>query len=98
MVTSVQRIFSVFAGLLMLAIALGSTALADTKCEAAGFVKSAGQAYDRAASAGSAAAFANAAARFSENNPFSCTGKFKLAASSLSVFTVSAITVAVAVL
>ena len=66
MVTSVQRIFSVFAGLLMLAIALGSTALADTKCEAAGFVKSAGQAYDRAASAGSAAAFANAAARFSD--------------------------------
>lgn len=44
---------------------LSSAALAD-KCPAEGFVKSAGQAYDRAAAAGSASAFASAAARFSD--------------------------------
>ena len=37
-----------------------------SKCDAAGFVHSAGEAYDRAASSGSAAAFANAAARYSD--------------------------------
>lgn len=50
----------------MIGFATGSAALADTKCEAAGFVRSAGQAYDRAASSGSAAAFASAAARYSD--------------------------------
>jgi ABC-type transporter MlaC component len=41
-------------------------ASAGAKCEAAGFVKSAGDAYDRAASSGSAATFANAASRFTD--------------------------------
>lgn len=50
----------------MLAFTTGGSALADAKCEAAGFVRSAGQAYDRAASSGSAAAFASAAARYSD--------------------------------
>jgi phospholipid transport system substrate-binding protein len=50
----------------MLAFAMVESAVAEPKCEAAGFVKSAGQAYDRAAGSGSAAAFASAAARFSD--------------------------------
>lgn len=59
-----RALFLLFA-IIMLALA-PSAALADAKCEAAGFVKSAGQAYDRAASSGSAAAFASAAARYSD--------------------------------
>ena len=62
----VRHVFSALAALLMLVFASGERALAETKCEAAGFVKSAGQAYDRAASSGSAAAFASAAARYSD--------------------------------
>ena len=79
MVIVVQRILSVFACLLMLAIALGGTALAETKCEAAGFVKSAAHAYDRAASSGSASAFASAAARFSDLRSLSlfALGKYR---------------------
>lgn len=50
----------------MFAFAQGDAARADTKCAAASFVRSAGQAYDRAASSGSAAAFASAAARYSD--------------------------------
>lgn len=53
------------AAVLTLILLTGGPALADAKCEAAAFVKSAGQAYDRAASSGSAAAFASAAARYS---------------------------------
>lgn len=39
-------------------------AIAAPKCEAAAYVQSAGEAYDRAARAGSASAFSNAAARY----------------------------------
>ena len=63
---SLRRVVFALTCLLMLAFALGETAKADTKCEAAGFVRSAGEAYDRAASSGSAAAFASAAARYSD--------------------------------
>jgi phospholipid transport system substrate-binding protein len=62
----VRHVLSAFAALLMLVFALGENALAEKKCEAAGFVRSAGQAYDRAASSGSASAFASAAARYSD--------------------------------
>ena len=50
----------------MLAFAIGEPARGGTNCEAEGFVKSAGQAYDRAAGSGSASAFASAAARYSD--------------------------------
>lgn len=63
---SLRHVLSALAAVLMLAFAMGENALAETKCEAAAFVKSAGQAYDRAASSGSAAAFATAAARYSD--------------------------------
>jgi len=66
MVICAHRFLSVLAALLILAFAMGEKAIAEQKCEAAGFVRSAGQAYDRAASSGSAAAFASAAARFSD--------------------------------
>jgi ABC-type transporter MlaC component len=61
-----RHVLSALTALLMLVFAMGESALADTKCEAAGFVKNAGQAYDRAASSGSASAFASAAARYSD--------------------------------
>lgn len=64
MLSRPRRVLSLLI-LLMLAF-LPGTALAEVKCEAAGFVKSAGQAYDRAASSGSASAFASAAARYSD--------------------------------
>lgn len=51
---------------LLLTFGIGDVALAEKKCAAAGFVHSAGEAYDRAASSGSAAAFASAAARYSD--------------------------------
>jgi phospholipid transport system substrate-binding protein len=60
-----RPLMAALAALLMLSFAMGEAALAE-KCEAAGFVKSAGQAYDRAASSGSASAFATAAARYSD--------------------------------
>lgn len=41
-------------------------AMANPACEAAGYVKSVGEAYDRAARSGSASGFANAAARFTD--------------------------------
>jgi ABC-type transporter MlaC component len=62
----VRHVFSALAALLLLVFAFGGSALAEKKCEAAGFVRSAGQAYDRAASSGSATAFASAAARYSD--------------------------------
>jgi ABC-type transporter MlaC component len=62
---SVRPLLSLLSALLMLVFTMGEAAMAE-KCEAAGFVKSAGQAYDRAASSGSASAFASAAARFSD--------------------------------
>lgn len=49
----------------MMLIAAAAPAAAD-KCPAASFVQSAGNAYDRAASAASPAAFASAAARYSD--------------------------------
>ena len=66
MVMFVRSLLAVLTALVMLTFATGEAAFAEKKCEAAGFVHSAGQAYDRAASSGSAAAFANAAARFSD--------------------------------
>lgn len=49
----------------MLTFAAAGPAMAD-KCPAAPFVQNAGEAYDRAASSGSPAAFASAAARYSD--------------------------------
>ena len=66
MVISVRSFLATLAAFLLFTFSMGESALAEKKCEAAGFVKSAGEAYDRAASAGSAAAFASAAARFSD--------------------------------
>jgi ABC-type transporter MlaC component len=67
MVIPVLRFILALATLLILTLfATGDRAIAETKCEAAGFVHSAGQAYDRAASSGTAAAFASAAARYSD--------------------------------
>jgi ABC-type transporter MlaC component len=63
---SARHVLSALAALLLLISGLTGTALADTKCEASAFVRSAGQAYDRAASSGSADAFASAAARYSD--------------------------------
>lgn len=50
----------------LMAFTITEPVRAGTKCEAEGFVKSAAQAYDRAAGSGSASAFASAAARFSD--------------------------------
>jgi ABC-type transporter MlaC component len=61
-----HRILVAVTALLVLAFAAGENAFAETKCEAAGFVRSASAAYDRAASSGSAAAFASAASRFTD--------------------------------
>lgn len=66
MVSSVRHFLTALAAILVLAFTPGDAAIAEKKCEAAGFVRSAGQAYDRAASVGSAAAFASAAARYSD--------------------------------
>lgn len=44
----------------------GPQAMANPSCAATSYVKSVGEAYDRAAQAGSASAFANAAARYSD--------------------------------
>ena len=62
----VRHCLSALAGVLMLVFTMGESALAEKTCEAADFVKTAGQAYDRAAGAGSASAFASATARFSD--------------------------------
>ena len=66
MVKSLHRFFVVLSLFVLLALGMGNPAFAETRCEAAGFVRSAGQAYDRAARSGSAAAFASAAARYSD--------------------------------
>ena len=66
MVISVRSILAALAALLFVGFASPDAALAGKKCEAARFVRSAGEAYDRAASSGSASAFANAAARYSD--------------------------------
>ena len=63
---SFRHFLSTLAALLMLGFAMAGGAVAEQKCAAAAFVKSAGQAYDRAASSGSASAFASAAARYSD--------------------------------
>lgn len=60
-----RRFLAAFFAIAFSTLGLGSAALAGS-CPAEGFVKSAGQAYDRAASSGSAAAFASAADRFSD--------------------------------
>jgi ABC-type transporter MlaC component len=64
MLNSLRRVVLALAAIVMLVAPPPAGAAVD--CEAAGFVRAAGQAYDRAASAGSAAAFASAAARFSD--------------------------------
>ena len=65
MLSPVRRVLSLLAFVMAFAFA-PAAAMSEVKCEAAGFVRSAGQAYDRAASSGSASAFASAAARFSD--------------------------------
>ncbi|MFN4143737.1 ABC transporter substrate-binding protein [Aestuariivirga sp.] len=65
MTCSLRSLFNTFAALL-LALFIGVAPAAAEKCEAASFVRNAGEAYDRAASAGSAAAFAKAAERYSD--------------------------------
>ncbi len=60
---------SAFAVLMLLLTAMASfatSAAAAPKCEAAAYVQSAGQAFDRAASAGSASAFTSAASRYAD--------------------------------
>jgi phospholipid transport system substrate-binding protein len=78
LLSPVRRVLSLLAVIMVLALA-PVVAQAEVKCEAAGFVKSAGQAYDRAASAGSASAFASAAARFSDLRAISlfALGKYR---------------------
>lgn len=66
MLVSLRPLFSALAGFVMLALAVGGAAHANKPCEAADFVRSAGRSYDRAASSGSASAFASAAARYSD--------------------------------
>ncbi len=66
MVIPLRNLLAAFAAIVMLTFATAQGAWADRSCEAASFVHRAGDAYDRAASSGSAAAFANAAARFSD--------------------------------
>lgn len=63
MVIPVRRLFAAFVAIAVLGLAPQAQAAG---CPAEGFVKSAGQAYDRAASSGSSAAFASAADRFSD--------------------------------
>jgi phospholipid transport system substrate-binding protein len=65
MTGSLRNLLTALAALL-LAVFIGAAPAAAEKCEAASFVHSAGEAYDRAASAGSAAAFAKAAERYSD--------------------------------
>ena len=65
MVIQLRILLAALATLLAVTLATGSPALAE-KCPAESFVRSAGQAYDRAASSGSATAFASAAARYSD--------------------------------
>jgi phospholipid transport system substrate-binding protein len=76
--SSMRRALSLIAVIMLFAATPGA-ALAEVKCEAAGFVRSAGQAYDRAASSGSAAAFTSAAARFSDLRAISlfALGKYR---------------------
>jgi len=64
-VIPVRPIFAALIAIAFTTLGMQSSAFADT-CPAEGFVKRAGQAYDRAASAGSAAAFAHAAGQFSD--------------------------------
>ena len=65
MVIPVRRFLAVLIAIVFSGYATLAAAHADS-CPAEGFVKSAGQAYDRAAASGSASAFANAADRFSD--------------------------------
>ena len=75
---TVRNLFAAFAALFLLTLAQASSARAD-KCDAASFVQSAGEAYDRAASSGSPVAFANAAARYSDLRSLSmfALGKYR---------------------
>lgn len=63
---SINRLIAGLAAVLLLVLSLGGPAMASAKCEAESFVRSAAQAYDRAAGSGSASAFANAAARYAD--------------------------------
>jgi phospholipid transport system substrate-binding protein len=66
MSVSLRSWCSTIAVILTLALLMGGAATAQAKCEADRFVQSVGEAYDRAASTGSASAFASAAARYSD--------------------------------
>jgi ABC-type transporter MlaC component len=65
MVIPVSRLLAALLAMAFCSFGMLSIAQADS-CPAEGFVKSAGQAYDRAATSGSASAFANAADQFSD--------------------------------
>lgn len=60
-----RNFFAALSVFFIMAVSAAIPALAE-KCPAASFVQSAGEAYDRAASSGSPAAFASAAARYSD--------------------------------
>ena len=65
MVIPVRRLLAALTTIAFMTLGTMGAAEAGT-CPAEGFVKSAGQAYDRAAAAGSSSAFASAADRFSD--------------------------------
>ena len=69
MVIPLRNLLAAFAAIVMLTFATAQGAWADRSCEAASFVHRAGDAYDRAASSGSAAAFATPAALFPDLLP-----------------------------
>lgn len=73
-----RRVFAALVAIALTTFALAGAASADS-CPAESFVRRAGQAYDRAASVGSAAAFANAADQFSDlrSLSFFALGKYR---------------------
>jgi hypothetical protein len=76
MVIPLRNLLAALAAIVMITFASAQGAWADRQCEAASFVHRAGDAYDRAASSGSAAAFASAAARFSDIRSLRLTRQF----------------------
>ena len=77
-VIPMRRFFVAISAIAFSVLGLAGPVLADS-CPAEGFVKSAGQAYDRAAASGSPAAFASAAARYSDlrSLSFFALGKYR---------------------
>ncbi len=70
-ISALARFTFVLAAALWIAMSVPRPAMAAPACPAASYVKSAGAAYDRAARAGTPAAFATAAARYTDMNALS---------------------------